>query len=215
MHVTLVGSGPSAKHYRTWSDYEPNVDVVAVVNGAIEHEPNPDFYGVFEISGGHRYADHMRRVGDGKGTVFTRPAVSQDLNRGRERCSCITVPNEWGGPLQHLNKDRYYKGGYETWMSSGVLLMWVLTHLYKPHRITVLGLDGYVPGADYSTDQELTKAQTYDELWRRRMNEHMSYVIGMLTRHYKETEFIWPIKPNHFDPKWRVKLLDLDLPAAT
>ena len=116
------------------------------------------------------------------------------------------------------------------WLSSGVLMMWWLAHEIKPEKIRVFGLDGYpsqvpenpkfmqvqgwthgeqqIPGEYADGIKALPTRPARLPEWADAQNGRMAEAIGMITRHYTDTEFEWRRKPLHWTPEWRVSFTE-------
>lgn len=188
MEVHLIGAGPSAMQ-------PPVGATVAAVNDKYKTFP-PDYYLVGEIEAAKRLEPVIRTLLDRGTTAYMRPNAAIDDPR-------VQLIGKNFGPrrLQHLHHDvGVPHAGVQpglprprcpnAWISSGVLMLWVLAEIHKPERVVVSGLDGYPP----------------ENAYLKAMNERMSYAIGLITNHYTDTEFVWLIEPRHRSPDWRAKI---------
>lgn len=212
----LYGSGPSANKWPV----PPNVKV-ACTNASRLLVHRPDLYGIFEINAGmklHGAANAMARLGT---EVYTRPGVKNMFDMvnaipvgytfGPEDLHDLHRDVEWGeSPVPDYGQRR-------SWISSGVLLLWIIADVYRPERIYVAGLDGYplLPTAerDYAAGLPNLGYKHLDlEGYRRRleMNKRMAEGIQRISNHprYSSTEFVWLDKPSHYQPEWNVRIAE-------
>lgn len=215
MNVLVLGTGPSAVLAR---DYK--VDLVATVNAGLDLCPNPDWYGVFENDAAVHHAEDMADMSIHGATVFSRPqaALRADAELRRrdhpvQETGAIRIGLDFGPlSLRRLHIDTDHQGMGSTWMSSGVLMLWLAAHLLRPRKI-IAALDGYPPPGEQvyaegvsppppSSDNHLRPAAWYEA-----MNDTMARAIGMITRFYSRTEFYLVRKPRHARKDWAVKYL--------
>jgi hypothetical protein len=230
MDMLLVGSGPSAQYWHK----APKPDgldrtQVAAVNAAPLLFPDisfVDYYGVFENTGVRMYMDLIKQMTK-VAHVYVKHENIGTLHHAHihDVAPEVRIVGEQFGPvpLQYLNPDQLYgRKERETWISSGVFMMWVMAHTFKPAVMYVCGLDGYQSNEDYAPDITGDIASAYfhatvpgerrideerkNELWRGRMNKHMALAIKEITNYYVDTKFVWLKKPNHDMTDWRVDL---------
>lgn len=227
----LLCSGPSAQGVRI-----PRGCRVACVNGSTSLTTRrPSAYLVSEIPAAGAYKRRIAELLQQDTRVYMRPAAHAELKRlcPRLDTSNVRLIDNWWGPelLQPLHRARplprvlYGPRPNAPWLSSGVLMLWILLELHRPTRITVHGMDGYVvdPGLDPQADVKVQGAGRIDgeyagavkplpsrparcELWVNSMNELMAAGIGQLSNYYLGTEIVFPRKPRHYSADWRVTL---------
>lgn len=214
----LLGSGPSSARWPA-----PNNCKVACVNSSRLLVDRPDAYGVFEISAGiklHGLARSMARLGT---DVYVRPNIQRQFDLD----NCIPVGDTFGKPELHdlhldvawaqENGDPEY-GQTRAWISSGVLMLWILAHTHKAQRVYVAGIDGYPTtpsqGKDYAAslpDLAHPLLDSVDPVRRRaEMNKRASEGIRRISQAYPETEVIWLEKPLHWDDSWNARVASVE-----
>jgi len=220
MHtVHLIGSGPSARPAfpaccvnASWgllpATAAPGVHVFGEMEAAMA---NP--------------AAVMRSVHFGSG-VWMRP-TAKDALRAKVNSPLFAEIYEVDldfGPacLRHLHDDvSLPTGERNVWISSGVLALWVLAHVYKPGRVVISGLDGYpadpaAPVGDDARQGNVTIGGEYaaqipalpsrparSAAWCAAMNDRMAEGIDAITNHYTQTQFEFVRKPRHWRNTWR------------
>jgi hypothetical protein len=200
------------------------------VNGSpavIERCPNVCLYGEIEAALHHAGAIHSyAAIGV---AVWARPtakaALLDKLPSPVIRDGVRTVPLDFGpAKLRHLHSDTPMPGGErQPWISSGLLLLWVLAEVYKPRRIVVCGAaDGYpvdptatprndarqgtahnLPGEYAPGITPLPSRPLRSSTWAAAMNRVMQRAAGEITRHYTATEFHWRRRPAIWADDWR------------
>lgn len=225
----LIGSGPSAGKFPRQS-FKNNLHI-ACVNDSWKLAPRvPDFYLVAEIPAATVYQGIAATVLGNGGKVFMRPAALQQLTINH--CGAIqTIDKHFGPPeLHELHKARPLPRASTgprpnaPWISSGVLMLWVLAELYAPRRIFVAGLDGYPAAQEVPQEPVKVQGDTKIEgeyakgvralesrpfrtpVWTEAMNKLMAAGIKAITNHYTQTEFVWLSRPNHYRESWRVSI---------
>lgn len=217
----MLGSGPSAGRWPI-----PENIPLASVNAA-HNLRRPNVFGCFE----YHAARNLRHVlpemaRDPKMRVFMRDYSASAANLSTED-GIIVVSKQWGpNELVDLHEDVEWgyteppdHGQRRSWISSGVLTLWILAHMAKPSRIYCLGLDGYPNRADDQLDYaDSLPSLGFDGLdvegkrRRREMNKRMSEGIARITSYYTDTEFIWLEEPNHLREDWNIRIAnDQDL----
>lgn len=228
--IWLIGSGPSARNANP-----PRHVGLACVNGSYELVDRvPSFYLVAEIPAGYVYLEKILQLRNAGCSVFVRPAVVRAMKDGGLYLpdDVIVVGNDFGPEHLrglHKNKPLPIHDGYRPtapWISSGVLMLWVLAELCKPRRIVVCGLDGYqvdprleskpagqsiqgaevIPGEYAEGVTPLASRPLRTPQWVEQMNARMAGAIKSVTNHYTSTEFVWLKRPHHWRESWRVKI---------
>lgn len=207
----LLGSGPSA--YRCGDDRARGLPV-ACVNGSLgalrAHLPgrDPDAYGVFENAAALAYKSALEEYA-AKGRAYMRPYNAGLINLERQ---AVLIDENFGPPeLRDLHLSRVVPGpryNPETWISSGVLMLWVLLEREKPSDLWVAGQSGY-PVGEPEYHPSVAPLDTRPERtpeWCAQMNAHMSEAVGRLSRHYTGTRIHWLNKPLHYSPDWNVDI---------
>lgn len=220
----ILGSGPS----RATTPVSDEVHV-ATCNAGFTC-PNVKAYGVFEIGAAKAYRQAIkihRRLPSTM--VFVRPDVRDIL--ALDDCSgrpVYAVGKNWGPEcLRELHEDVQFApeepgvpefGQHVVWISSGVLMLWIIAEWYKPKQIFVAGLDGYPPmheGSEYSPGiKRIEGAPVRTQAWCEAMNKRMADAIERITNHYTGTDFYWLAKPRHWRDSWRVKLAEVSYEKA-
>lgn len=234
--IYLVGSGPSAQGVKI-----PPGAKVACVNGSYACiEQLPDYYMVGELKAAEAYAGFVTQLIDEGRTVYMRPGAVQ---RYFEQPGATKVAKNYlnqrvvrpidfsFGPdkLHYLHWDSELPRGSRgrpraPWMSSGVLMLWVLCEKYKPDRIVMVGFDGYPvdanqpslgggvdrPAGDIEIEGEYAAAvkalpsrPVRCESWTIEMNLRMAGGIDAISNQYPDTEIHFPTRPHHWQPTWR------------
>lgn len=217
----VLGSGPSRAQTPIGKDMH-----VATCNAGFTC-PGIKAYGVFEMGAAKAYRQAIkihRRMADT--LVFVRPAVRDIL--ALDDCAgrrVVVIGRNWGPEaLRDLHNDVPIEpetpgvpefGQHVAWMSSGVLMLWIIAEWYKPRQIFVAGLDGYPPmheGSEYSPGiQRVPGAPVRTPKWCAAMNTRMAEAIERITNHYTGTDFYWMAKPRHWRDSWRVKIAEVEL----
>lgn len=115
-------------------------------------------------------------------------------------------------------------GQRRSWISSGVLMLWLVAEVYRPKVIAVCGLDGYptdsrpdyAPGLpDLATTKAPWDTDPAEAVYRRgQMNERMALGIERITNHYRDVQFVWLQRANHHRLGWRVEVAGESVPVA-
>lgn len=226
---TLVGSGPSAS--KSLRDKKAWMRDLAVVNGAIKlyQQEDVDLYFVCENLAVRMYWDYL--VGFHPYSIYMKMenyiSTFANIFDGQQNrvIPPVNVIGEHFGPpeLRDLLPDRTYPEGRETWISSGVMALWVLASYSTTREIVVYGLDGFEHADDYDPKLKDAILDRYkentipaerehpnvikDDRWKHRMNAHMSEAIERITNYYKNVKFIWYNKPRHYNDKWNVEIM--------
>jgi len=205
----LVCSGPSASRW----PISPRAKV-ATVNGAIGllEDREPDAYGVFEANAGKSYRPIIKKARRSATQLYLKPASLCMSGQIEHRKSINMIDRHWGPKeLLYLHRDVQWKaedpavpefGQSVAWITSGVLMAWVLAEVYQPERIYLSGLDLYPEDSkdeDYATG--ITKVFDLDTQsdWRerrRQLNKRALEGLRAVTNHYRGTDFIWLEEPN-------------------
>lgn len=203
----LLGSGPGAER-ATQLPHMP----VACVNGSIGTLKaltgrDPDAYGVFENAAAYAYKSALEEYA-AKGCAYMRPYNAGLINLERQ---AVLIDEHFGPPeLCYLHLSRVVPGpryNPDTWISSGVLMLWVLLELRKPAVLYVSGLHGYPVGEfEYHETAIVANRPERTPEWCAQMNEHMSDGVEALSNWYTETRIVWLGKPLHWRPTWRVEI---------
>lgn len=195
-----MGTGPSRSQFPL-----PDKDraLVATCNAGWTL-PRIDAYGVFEVKAAAEYYKRMRSIGNGGAAVFTRPRIQ----RKHDTMRLFSIGHDFGpAELRDLHEDVQWAeedgtpewGQHIAWISSGVLMMWIVAELYKPRNLYIVGLDGYKPG-----DPNPVSGYERTPEWTGHMNDRMAHGIERITQHYTDTNFILLNDPIHRLPSWRV-----------
>ena len=222
--ILLVGSGPSARDVRV-----PAGAKVACVNDSWKLVDRvPDYYLVAEIPAATVYQGIAATVLANGGRVFMRPAALQQLTINH--CGAIeTIGMDFGPPeLRELHRARPLPATSRgprpnaPWITSGILMMWVLAELERPARLSMVGLDGY-PAAK-EIPNERVKTQGAGEIdgeyapgitplasrpfrtpeWTQATNELCAAGMKAVSRHYTQTEFVLLSRPHYYRESMRV-----------
>lgn len=240
--VWLIGSGPSAQGVNP-----PENAHTACVNGSkvLLGPRHPDYYLVGERPAAREYAWQIKDLLDaGKTTVYLRPHARTeviDLIGHRYYSQTIPVHNTLGKPgLLDLHSDRHVPHKHTapgprpraTWITSGVLMLWVLLEWHDFDRVVITGIDGYPTAPDELIPKEKEFRPVHDwqqgdvvvpgeyapdvrpmasrplrmHKWAEQQNEHVREAVGRLSRAYTDTELVFPNKPLVWHEDWNVKL---------
>jgi hypothetical protein len=218
MSFILYASGPSAAYWP-----RPTGIRTACVNASHQLVDRPNVYAVGEIQAGAKLQGTLRRMVTVGTKVYVRPGVKNifDLE------GTISVGKDFGPQdLRDLHDDVEWGespvpdyGQRRSWISTGVLLLWILADVYRPKRIYVAGMDGYPDEAtahkDYASGLPNLGYEDLDvDGLRRRqeMNLRMAEGIKRISSHpdYQGTEFIWLSKPNLCMDGWNARLVNAD-----
>lgn len=245
-HWLVVGSGPSSVRWPTPRHPDGSPWRVATCNSARKLHQKPDLFGCFEINAGQKLQSQLKPEGrlatsGHPQVVALRPFVAKmldlsatngimvvDQNFGPEELRDLHEDVEWGSqsPWGALPEGVPDYGQRRCWISSGVLMLWLVAELYRPKVIAVAGLDGYpktpdridqngkprfpdYPGLlpDLATTRTPWDTNTLEAAYRReQMNVRMALGIERLTNHYRDTEFVWLEPANHRTSGWRTTL---------
>ncbi|MCG3184701.1 MAG: hypothetical protein ICCCNLDF_02829 [Planctomycetes bacterium] len=232
----LICSGPSAAGVKIPRDAK-----VACVNGSVallrKADYPPDFYLVGECAAAEAYADTITTL-LGQGTqVFMRPGALERFleisNASKvQPCRNTARPVDFQfGPaaLHHLHHDvtlprTAYGRPRSPWITSGVLMLWVLLEKYDFTRIVALGMDGY-PHDPKQTAQEdadqgpkrlrgeyaagvqpLASRPARTRTWAQAQNDYTGEAVDQLSKFYRGTEILLPRKPLWWRPGMRVTI---------
>lgn len=249
-HWLVCGSGPSASRWPVPEHPDGRPWRVATCNAASRLHPSPDLFGAFELNAGMKCQTAIGRAGQASLSGHpqlscVRPLVASMLGLSAGR-GIMVVDHNFGPPeLRDLHEDvewgsrsRWGKwpdnlpdyGQRRSWISSGVLMLWLVAEVYRPAVIAVAGLDGYPTDRlsnhrrhpDYAAnlpDLATTKAPwdtDPEEAVHRReqMNDRMALGIERITNHYRDIRFIWLQRANHHRPGWRVEVAGESVPVG-
>lgn len=209
--ILLVCSGPGAQLIRT-AGVSPECKVACVndsyriVDAILERDP--DFYGVFENKAAHAYRSPLEEFAS-KGCAYMRPHNAELINL---EAQAHLIDHKFGPvDLHYLHLDRMVlkdPAAPETWISSGVLMAWVLLEREKPTYLYVAGADGYdLAGLDYAP--QVTSLDPYrSPEWITQMNQHMGDGWEALSKKYTKSRITFLGKPNHWRDAYRARYAD-------
>lgn len=205
----LVCTGPSAGRWPISSNAK-----VATVNAGYQilGTRKPDAYGLFELTAAKTYRENAKRAIRSGAKMFMRPRAVSRSGQGDKADRIILVDGQFGPEsLRHLHQDVQWKpeggdpefGQTCAWITSGVLMLWILLETEKPEAVFVTGLDGYPEHAkdeDYSLG--LIPAIDLDkgDDWKRRraeINKRALQGLRELSHYYTSTDIIFLEEPNH------------------
>lgn len=225
MDWLLLGTGPSRDSYMLPAN--PRVRLASVNNGCNAGRTKLPLsaYGVFELTGASLLKDRISWYRSQPGcTVYLRPWIADSRGYDYDDPKVVRIPNDFGpASLKHLHKETRFMpeedptvpeyGQRVAWMSSGVLMLWLVAHYHKPERLYILGLDGYPPepsADDYAVGMGclFPGIDEFAPLRRKTMNARMADAIHKVTNHpdYSKTEFILLNQPRHDTSDWNVRM---------
>ena len=218
----MVGAGPSAGRWSVPDDIR-----VGTCNASHMIVSHPTVYGVFELTAGAKLGRTIKRMlSDGEPVVYLRPR-SRDRSGLSDTSRAVIIDTNWGPrSLVDLHQDVQWAdedegvpeyGQHIAWISSGVLMLWIIADIYRPDTIYVTGLDGYPIRMDdkYDYAQGLPNLAPpgldimgTERRWQ--MNKRMAEGIERITQFYTGTEFVWIEKPAHYRESWRARIANAD-----